>query len=93
MGLLKNISKAGKKLQKKVVKKAVSSQAKALSKAASAAGLDPVANAINKANAEAQRGVDKYGDAATDTALNVGTGGAYGAAMYGDQFLSDPSSA
>jgi hypothetical protein len=84
MGLLKKASQAAKKVTKKVQKATVKSITKPLSKVPGAK------NVAQKLEAESMRGIDKYSDMGQDLAANIGTGGAYGAAMAADQALDNP---
>lgn len=84
MGLLKKASSAAKKVTKKIQKATVKSITKPLSKVPGAK------NVAQKLEAESMRGIDKYSDMGQDLAANIGTGGAYGAAMAADQALDNP---
>ena len=84
MGILKKASQAAKNVTKKVQKATVKSITKPLSKVPGAK------NVAQKLEAESMRGIDKYSDMGQDLAANVGTGGAYGAAMAAESALDNP---
>jgi LysM repeat protein len=75
------LAQAGKDFTKDIGSANLKNITGAVGSIGAATGLSPLRDLASNVNQEGQSGIDKYGDAAIDTAANVATGGTYGAAQ------------